>query len=358
MENKPRLALILGSGFSSEAGLPTTSNISKQFLEAPPNGVLEPELEEQITKIIKEFWQGVFGFTFNNHPSLEDHFTVLDLAANSGHHLGPKYPPKKLRAIRRISIHRIFQLLNLKHSRSPTIEKLFAELHKCFNVSVVTLNWDIVVEKYVSNGVDYGIKIWPVNSGAINSNSKGIPLLKVHGSSNWVYCDCCRRIYADSSEKAALHKKVFLHKEDFKLFDVDVPEEILQKNLNDNCSHCGNRLGGRLATFSYRKALSINQFQTIWDCAHEVLGDSNTWLFVGYSMPEADFEFRHLLKSAQLARKKLFEWSCEVVLKDDVVAERRYRSFFGINPNQICQKGLTDWVNERLNLFCREKGRK
>jgi hypothetical protein len=117
-------------------------------------------------------------------------------------------------------------------------------------------------------------------------------------------------------------------------------------------------MGGRVATFSYRKAFSINQFQTIWDHAYKVLRNSDTWLFVGYSMPEADFEFRHLLKSAQLARKNLSGWSCKVVLKDDDVAERRYRSFFGIKLNQICQKGLTGWVNGCLDSFCREKGSK
>jgi hypothetical protein len=73
-------------------------------------------------------------------------------------------------------------------------------------------------------------------------------------------------------------------------------------------------------------------------------------------MPEADFEFRHLLKSAQLARKDLSKWECKVVLKNDITAVERYRKFFGISDNDVCQKGLSDWVDNKLTIFCHEKG--
>ena len=76
-------------------------------------------------------------------------------------------------------------------------------------------------------------------------------------------------------------------------------------------------------------------------------------LFVGYSLPEADIEIRHLLKSAQLARKDVRNLSIEVVLKGDCDAGERYKRFFGTAAGQVFQDGLERWIAERLADYCR-----
>jgi len=106
-----------------------------------------------------------------------------------------------------------------------------------------------------------------------------------------------------------------------------------------------------LVTFSFRKAFSIPQFQALWEQAHTILSDIDSWLFIGYSMPDADFEFKHLLKSAQLARKEPKNWSASVILKDDAEAEDRYKSFFGLKDDNIYQGGLSNWVDSELKDF-------
>jgi hypothetical protein len=79
-----RIALIVGAGFSAEARLPSTNRLARRFL-APPeptNGVVDKAITEALTT----FWQKVFGSAEDlAQPTLEDHFTVLDLAANTGH---------------------------------------------------------------------------------------------------------------------------------------------------------------------------------------------------------------------------------------------------------------------------------
>lgn len=359
IDGKPGLALIVGSGFSAEARLPTTADLSKRFLTAPLGEILSTDLEESISAILRHFWQYVFNFTGTEPPSLEDHFTVLDLAANSGHHLGREYPPKRLRAIRRMSIHRIFQLLDLEFTRSAAIEELLDKLGEHFDLSLVNLNWDIVAERHIRRGIHYGIEVARLDDTFVRDD--GVTLLKLHGSSNWVYCDCCHRVYG-GTEKSALHRRAFLEVSDFESFEglVGIDMDKVEDELGDvglrRCGCCGNTMAGRVATFSYRKAFSINQFQTIWDRAHEVMSRANTWLFVGYSMPEADFEFRHLLKSAQLARREPSDWKCEVVLKGDAAAGCRYMRFFGMDPGGICQTGMKDWVRGCLDTFCRTRG--
>jgi len=48
--DKPKLSLILGSGFSAEAGLPVTRDLHKNFLENSKN-TFSSFLEEEILKL-------------------------------------------------------------------------------------------------------------------------------------------------------------------------------------------------------------------------------------------------------------------------------------------------------------------
>src|SRR5687767_11572451 len=96
--------LIAGAGLSAVAHLPTTSELTKRFLSLPGTLATPAPLQEAITVILRHYWETVFCYRDGEPPSFEDHFTVLDLAANTGHHLGAAYSPKQLRAIRRLSI--------------------------------------------------------------------------------------------------------------------------------------------------------------------------------------------------------------------------------------------------------------
>jgi hypothetical protein len=354
---RPKVALFLGSGFSAEFGLPTTNRLHETLLDIP-NGGRHDRREAFINLQISRFWKAVFGWVDRApKPSLEDHFTQIDLAANSGHNLGSWYSPKILRALRRMTIHRILTVLDARAIPSPTVGHFLRQMSDRFQIGVVTTNWDIMVERSLSDLQvlsHYGVgettaKGYPVKQ-------EGIPLLKLHGSGNWGYCDCCRNLIAfDIAQlgKAAVHLGLFLERDDFCLFG-----EEGQKIAGDlqflfrSCLACGGRCTARVVTFSYHKDLSVRAFQTIWDHAHALLRTADRWLFVGYSMPEADIEIRHLLKSAQLARREPRELSIEVVLGEDERAADRYARFFG-QKVIMCKSGLHAWIGEHLNRYCR-----
>ena len=348
-QTKPKLALILGSGFSRAFGLPTAAELGTKLLQNPQNGVLAAAWEQRISDILLQFWQDIFGYTEGTTaPSLEDHFTMLDLSANSGHNLGPRYKPKVLRAIRRMSIHRVFQMLEKNLISHSSVRKDFFErLQNTFDVAVVTPNWDIVAEVGLGFDVNYGIDVYSLDEPF--PGEARTRLLKLHGSANWVYCDCCRRIYG-GADKTALNMGVFLEYDDFRLFDNKLPPEIPEDfpRGDRRCSSCGNELGGRIATFSYRKDFSIRQFQTIWQQAYAALQEADRWLVIGYSLPQADFELRHLLKSAQLGRSNPEKWTCEVVLKTDCIAQIQFEGLFGATRIRMEQQGLIKWIQSRL----------
>ncbi len=357
----PKVTLILGAGFSCEAGLPSTKKIVENFLESPRNGELDRQIEEEISRQLKKFWE--YTFHYDGHgelASLEDHFTVLDLAANTGRNIGPEYTPRKPRAIRRLSIHRMFQILDLKYEHSGAIEALFRILLHSGEVSVVSTNWDIVVENHLRRaGTQYWYGVPVENLAGQEMPSGGVTLLMLHGSANWIYCDSCRRLYVGESNdgKAALHALIYIDTDDFRELcpDNKVVINLVCKTPRQpkKCIHCGNRLSARIATFSYRKEVSIPQFQTVWQQAYSTLRDSDTWLFIGYSMPEADFEFRHLLKSAEKAapNPNPKPKNIRVILKEDCAAGRRFRRFFRITDEQIHQHGLAECARGCLAVW-------
>jgi NAD-dependent SIR2 family protein deacetylase len=325
------------------------------FLKSPQDGLLGPQIEDAISKQLRQFWQYVFQYNGQGGPlpSLEDHFTVLDLAANSGRNIGPHYTPQKLRAIRRLSIHRVFQILDQTYQHSKAIERLLTSLQQKSNVTVVSTNWDVVVEKHLRNsGAPYQYGLPTESLEGKKTPSKGIKLLMLHGSANWIYCDSCRRLYVGQSEdgKAALSALIYIRTDDFRVLCPDNQPviDLVSKKPRDakSCVYCHNRLGARIATFSYRKEVSIPQFQTVWQEAYSALRDSDTWLFVGYSLPEADFEFRHLLKSAEKAVAGNTPKKIRVVLKEDDEAGKRFKRFFGIADEHIHQCGLSGFVRK------------
>lgn len=351
--HRPKVALVFGAGFSCEAGLPSTKKVAAQFLQSPRRSEVGVRIEQEISKQLRMFWEYAFNYRGGRgSPSLEDHFTVLDLAANAGRNIGSKYPPRKLRAIRRLSIHRIFQILDLRYTPSTAIETFFRELPPVANVqAIISTNWDRVAENHLK-ALDqpywYGVPVEELSDrGMLLAGTK---LLMLHGSANWIYCDCCRRLYAEKVGKGALEAYIYITQDDFRILSDDDPELmtlVSELSRRDKyCRYCESRLSARLATFSFRKEISTPQFQSVWQQAFSALAESEKWLFIGYSLPDADFEFRHLLKSAEKAVRGNGMKDIQVILKRDRAAAKRFRHFFGLSEDQICQDGLSQWMQD------------
>jgi hypothetical protein len=114
---------------------------------------------------------------------------------------------------------------------------------------------------------------------------------------------------------------------------------------------CITSLGVPVLTFTYRK--DNEKFDLIWDAAKTALPLADRWLFAGYSMPEADVEVRHILKSAQLARSNPAIPLIDVILNEDCSASARYQRFFGLPCDRVFQDGIQKWVAKRLDGYCR-----
>jgi len=317
----PANVFIVGAGFSKNAGLPLATELTQRLLDGgkfakgmPSRGLVE---------LIRHFVQANFGHSISTPadrwPELEDLFTVIDLSANTGHHLGKEFSPAVLRTVRRALIVRTIRMLNQRYKRAKTdklaslkqLAAFFAQVEPAA-CAFLSMNWDTVIEQGLQDAhgldeFDYGCGA----QGALFEKERlllRIPtqepavLLKPHGSFNWLYCDACRHVFwtrPEDTEKVA--GQLFSQR------DWDTVERLTTITSKASkprpCPSCGaEALGTRIATFSYRKALEFPMHARTWQATEEVLYTARNWIFIGYSLPAADYEFKLLLKRVQLSR--------------------------------------------------------
>lgn len=348
-----KTVVILGAGFSKNSGMPLLSEIPELIVKYPDNS----EFEYGISRVIKQFLKDVFGYTGGeNIPGIDDILNSIDICSRTGHHLGIEYSPEHLLAIRRFLVYRIFMIFHENYCYCEDAVRLIEAFHDRYqDLSYVVLNWDCVLEKYIRQ-VKPNARINYCNNGKFldsvdkNGFEEDIKLLKVHGSVNWLYCDNCRVLVNDLYERVKAIKKAGFRKSDFELFDefqkVKGMDEIMEA---EECCVCKDRLSSHIASLSYRKSFRENSYANIWSEAEDVLSNSDKWIFIGYSMPQSDYEFKHILKLSQrkLCHLRKRELEIDVVTLKSENTKRNYMSFFGMNIKNIYEGGIKEYpVND------------
>jgi hypothetical protein len=336
---------ILGAGFSRNAGLPVQSEFTERLIHAGT----DKDQTKIVVPFLRDFIAEAFGHSKKAKsrywPELEDIFTCIDLSANTGHHLGFRFPPSELRKIRRALISRILGMLradyeNAKKEKRPEWKDLCSFFQKIDlqRSAFINLNWDTVVEEFISDihgpwEFDYECDahraFFPKSGMQIALETKQfdskVQIVKMHGSINWLYCDCCHGLFWFPPHESLKVAQQILRAQEWEAID---PEYF---RTEWTCLYCRNvPLGTRLATFTYLKALDFPMFQKSWFSAERLLREAKRWIFVGYSLPAADYEFKYLLKRTQLSR----EVQPEIIIVSKGPNSRRtydnYQRFFGL----------------------------
>jgi hypothetical protein len=372
--SKAQVAFILGAGFSTYAGLPLVSDFTEQMLQ--PSSEEHPD-NDVIIQYLRKFIHDAFDHSINAKakywPELEDVFTCIDLSANTGHNLGAEYNSATLRTVRRALIVRMTSMLWEKYERAREQRNVkwkqlerFIKLVDLDRTVFISMNWDTVLEAQLEK-IDKLRPRFTYTSDAIAVNfpesgkrielqdgsGRTVRLIKMHGSINWLYCDNCRHLFWVPSRQVTKIAGQALSRADWERIDRALGNTAAHRNEKTwGCCRCDARgLGGRIATFSYRKALDFPMFHKSWFEAERELRDAGAWVFIGYSLPAADYEFKYLLKRTQLCRKPP---TYMLVSQDAGDSERTYRSyqrFFGrsIKRDENCfVNGITDEVIHRI----------
>jgi NAD-dependent SIR2 family protein deacetylase len=383
---KQKTLFILGAGFSMSAGGPAQQQILPAIFDLPASA--GPNVLEARSRF-EEFAFKTLGISKERlrQISLEDIYTPIDRCLADSISLRG-HDTSSLLSIRNDIDFLIARAIQYRldgsdwHKKSEYVRKFASTLVNIAKhrkalaqctidadnathydpLAVISLNWDILLDNALHreleqrdqmDGVDLRHKYAPlgvvdyccyVSSLEKNNNrirgglwalgAKGynVKLLKLHGSLNWLQCETCQRLYVSYGEKSA------------------IPNYLKQKD----CRHCEKQniessLRSTLIMPTFLKDLSNFQLKLIWQNAGIEIMEARRIVFIGYSLPYADFEFRQLL-----ARFVHRDAKIDLVLfsnaptadRDYLDTVKRFKEFFG--PKRICEFscGAADYVQQ------------
>ena len=363
---KPETVYVLGAGFSYEAGVPLQSQILERIRDLDP--LSAPSLLSEIFAECQgrsiAFISRIFEQVPN--PRLEDIFTLIDQSVQHRNYC-VGYNWQEIEVIRRALLNAIVHLFHSGESAIPPDKnKLYKEIaaflierrvkagQKNHPFSVISLNWDCLLEnaiywcldQYAITGVDvdYCCYTTPLQ-GLHGEKTEHVPsiqqkavglynlkVMKLHGSINCVICPNCNRLYA------GLHAPIEWMEE--YLANKTCPRCSKVMSLSPEGDAIGPILEPLLISPTFLKELNNTHIQMIWHNAYVDLCEAKEVVFIGYSLPEADYHLRTLLKRAIRRGTKITTVlidqdnptaGCPPHIKDKYAASR-YRAFFGSEP--------------------------
>lgn len=166
--------------------------------------------------------------------------------------------------------------------------------------------------------------LWALSRGGFN-----VKLLKLHGSMNWLQCPRCQRLYAAFDDRVVEWGVLRAHR----------------------CPHCRDtKLKSSLILPTFLKDLTHFQLRLIWQNAAIELTEADRVVFIGYSLPLADYELRQLF--ARTIRPDAEIEVVQVAETDDCAREanaaafERYRDFFGRRRLRLRPQGVEQYIAE------------
>ena len=365
-ELPPKKVYVLGAGFSRDAGLPLQAGIIEKIRAR--GDIAHPLLREILSEGDKS-------------PRLEDVFTLFDQAVSRQQYcLGHTW--QQIEQVRR---ELLYNILCVFHESTPPMNAAKCQRYCAFaahliaervqagdtdKFSIISLNWDCLFENAVYHCIrevgmvgdmdlDYCCYTTPLGGSphtpSILQKAKGIvnlKLMKLHGSVNWLSCPNCNRMYTGvGSDERDWDRYVF---------PQACPEckKFLGK-LGEASGRTPPNLEPFIITPTFLKVFDNPHIQMTWHNAYLDLAAADDVVFIGYSLPEADYHLRTLLRRSIRPEARIRA----VLTKDDkpkcimpknlreCYAASRYQDFFGKDRVEIRSSGVKGFCRSLPELL-------
>lgn len=339
----------IGAGFSYSAGAPLQSELLQNIMTYTENqwGYRYNDIWQKRDNV-RQFLIDAFSLDTNQlHAfTLEDFYTPIDrcISDNSSFR---GYSTNLLRAIRndlsvligvaidqgfRNRYHFGIQLTYLQNFSDWIVERNSESI-------VISTNWDILLETHINtelHTIDYGTSYYNLSTRERIRrrleawDGRNVKILKLHGSLNWLKCPSCQRLYVSVDEKAIDRGMIY---------PITCAKCQVQYHL-PNTRDYGITLEPQIILPTFLKDLSNNHFKTIWSSAFEELTKAKELIFIGYSLPNADFEIRQLLARA-VPDNCIITIIERIDAPDDITL--RYKNFFGRREVNLYPIGVEEF---------------
>jgi len=304
------VVFILGAGASHPDGVPLQRHILPLIL----SGEIEEINNSYLGKLVADFINHnyKYGKQIDQYPRLEAVFGYLDYFIQQNESLSAEYPYSTLLSIKEALIKLIHYVVDLKSNKGSNYYHKFWEAVQKYNsnISIITLNYDTLLEQsfrflFEKFGyIDYSIHLmnydklledkkftsWinPREPIPLISGNLPVPIkiLKIHGSLNWKYCNCCNQILLTPWDK-----KIDLNKGKF--LGYTYPERT---EYEYNCPLDGTDFQTLIMPPSNIKTLTHPAISQLLSESAREIRSTKKIVFIGYSLSDADVHIKALFQ--------------------------------------------------------------
>ncbi|MDP4120740.1 MAG: SIR2 family protein [Bacillota bacterium] len=340
------------------------------------------KIDAQSMKVRDDYLFEAYEIAKNINVTLEDLFTIFDSVWAGREHFRIYSPEKmnemhneiKLCIVYSLAYSIFFKCIDKEYKKFANMifNKRISTTQKEDSLALITTNWDDILEHSLYQLCnEYNIKNKKqhiyidlcIYNDTLKKDSHHIPsthikakghknikILKMHGSLGWLECPKCGRIYTDFSRPISIYEYL----------QIPCPK---CKNISNEGDYPSLR--SLIITPTFMKSLTNLNIKNIWHNALIDIGEASELVFIGYSLPDADFEMRCLLKKAVRDDTHisvvLSEWDnpskydftsrgfpreeAESIVKRMWLPEERYKSFFGEKRVEFFYKGFENYIN-------------
>jgi len=296
----------------------------------------------------------------NQYPNLEAVFGFLDYFIQQNESLNSTYTHNKIVEIKEYLIKLIHYIVNLQtDKRSKYYHKFWEGIQKFnSNVSILTLNYDTLLEQafdvlyenfgfidYCTHLMNYDkinelreFNFWinPREPVPVKENLTPVPIkiIKLHGSLNWKYCNCCNQTLLTPWDRTIdLHKGKFL--------GYTYPDNEKYEYV---CPLDGTEFQTLIMPPTYIKLLNQPVISQLISEASREIRDAKKIVFVGYSLSDADVHIKALFRK-QLRKEQ------EVIVVNNKNPKTLQNKYYALSTNMKYFKcSFEDLVNDQALL--------
>jgi len=296
-----RIVFVLGAGASAHTGAPLMGNFYRAITDLydDPKFTEHREDFKLVIRCNKELDNVYAKVHMGYHENIENLLATFEMASIIGR-LG-NLPSsdlsrltKAMKCVITTTIERSQRYKYIKgqgfkpHSGYLEFAKSIKDIMGNDNadIAILTFNYDYALE-FAFNYADI-----PLSYCLEGTESSGIPYLKLHGSLNWGQCKKCHELIPYSIGEWASHPKNAIALE---LPDCETPLD-LSKRI-ETLQHCGKILDPDpfIVPPTWNKTNYRNSLERVWQRAAKELASARAIFMIGYSFPQTDEFFRHLM---------------------------------------------------------------
>ena len=333
---KRDVVFVMGAGASQPDGVPLQKEILPMILADQQGEIYDSKIGGEVIEFLKDNFK--FDAKTKQYPQLEAVFGFLDYFIQQNESLNSKYTHNKIVELKEYLIKLIHFIVNrTTHERSQYYHQFWEEVVKNNkNISIITLNYDTLLEQtfdflfkkagYLDYCIhlmnydrlkelkDFNFWINPKEPVIVDANDDPSPfkIIKLHGSLNWKYCNCCNQTLLTPWDRTIdLQKGKFL--------GYTYPDNEKYEYV---CPLDNTEFHTLIMPPSYLKALNQPVISQLFSEASREIRDAKKIVFVGYSLSDADVHIKALFK-------KQLRNETEVIVvnsKKAAILESKYRA--------------------------------